>query len=126
MLEDSFANRLKKIMDMKNIKASELSSKTGINKSQISHWLAGTYKAKQDSLTVLADFFDVDEVWLMGFNVPMKSEKRKYDPEEEKLALKNFLTRKGFLNKNEEMTEEDYDKLIEFAKNVFYHFLLFF
>ena len=36
-----------------------------------------TYKAKQDSLTILAEFFDVDETWLMGFDVPMKSERKK-------------------------------------------------
>ncbi len=71
MLEDTFANRLKHIMNLKGIKAVELSQKTNIAKSQISHWLNGTYKAKQDSLTTLADFFDVNEAWLMGFDVPM-------------------------------------------------------
>lgn len=72
MLEDTFANRLKYIMRIKDIKATELSVKTKIAKSQISHWLSGTYKAKQDSLTVLAEFFDVNEAWLMGFDVPMQ------------------------------------------------------
>lgn len=116
MLVDTFANRLRKIMNLKNVKSVELSDKTGISKSQISHWLSGTYKAKQDSLTILAEFFDVDEVWLMGFDVPMKSEKKKYSKEEEYCMLKDVLTRKGFLNENEEMTEEDFNKLIEFAK----------
>ena len=72
MLEDTFANRLQHIMNLRNIKAVELSAKTNISKSQISHWLNGTYKAKQDSLTILADFFDVNEAWLMGFAVPME------------------------------------------------------
>ena len=74
MLEDTFANRLKHIMNIRGIKAVELSQKTNIAKSQISHWLNGTYKAKQDSLTVLADFFDVNEAWLMGFDVPMNKD----------------------------------------------------
>lgn len=116
MLVDTFANRLKKIMDLNNIKAIELSEKTGISKSQISHWISGTYKAKQDSLTLLAEFFDVDEIWLMGFDVPMKSERKKLTEKEEQELLKNILKRKGFLNENEEMTEEDFNKLIEFAK----------
>ena len=71
MLEDTFANRLKTIMRLKGVKASQLSLKTKISESQISHWINGTYKAKQDSLTVLANFFDVSEAWLMGFAVPM-------------------------------------------------------
>lgn len=116
MLVDTFSNRLNKIMTIRNIKPIELSSKTGISKSQISHWLAGTYKAKQDSLTMLAEFFDVDETWLMGFDVPMKSERKKLSKEEEKQLLKEVLTRKGFLDENEEMSEEDFNNLIEFAK----------
>lgn len=71
MLEETFSNRLKTIMKIKGIKATELSIRTNIAKSQISHWLKGTYKAKQDSLTILAEFFDVNEAWLMGFDVPM-------------------------------------------------------
>lgn len=116
MLVDTFANRLSKIMTIRNIKPIELSNKTGIAKSQISHWLAGTYKAKQDSLTVLAEFFNVDETWLMGFDVPMKSERKRLSKEEELELLKDVLTRKGFLDKNENISEEDFNKLIEFAK----------
>ena len=116
MLVDTFANRLSKIMSIRNIKPIDLSNKTGIAKSQISHWLAGTYKAKQDSLTVLAEFFDVDETWLMGFDVPMKSQKKSLSKEEEQELLKDFLTRKGFLDENEDMSEKDFNNLIEFAK----------
>ena len=116
MLVDTFANRLSKIMSIRNVKPIDLSNKTGIAKSQISHWLAGTYKAKQDSLTVLAEFFDVDETWLMGFDVPMKSRKKSLSKEEEQELLKDFLTRKGFLDENEEMSEKDFNNLIEFAK----------
>lgn len=116
MLVDTFANRLNKIMTIRNIKPIELSNKTGIAKSQISHWLAGTYKAKQDSLTILAEFFDVDETWLMGFDVPMKSQRKQLTKEEERELLKEVLTRKGFLDQNEEMSEEDFNNLIEFAK----------
>lgn len=116
MLVDTFANRLNKIMTIRNVKPIELSNKTGISKSQISHWLSGTYKAKQDSLTILAEFFDVDETWLMGFDVPMKGEKKGMSKDEELQLLKSVLKEKGFLNDNEEMTEEDFNKLIEFAK----------
>lgn len=116
MLVDTFANRLSKIMSIRNVKPIDLSNKTGIAKSQISHWLAGTYKAKQDSLTILAEFFDVDETWLMGFDVPMKSRKKSLSKEEEQELLKEFLTRKGFLDENEEMSEKDFNNLIEFAK----------
>lgn len=36
--------------------------------------------------------------------------------ENELKLLKNILTKKGFLNENEEFTEGDFNRLIEFAK----------
>lgn len=69
MLEDTFANRLKKALEMNNMKPVELANKTGINKSLISNYLSGTFKAKQDKLTMMAEVLGVSEGWLMGFDV---------------------------------------------------------
>lgn len=75
----TFANRLKILMSENNIKATELSQKTKISKSQISHWLSGDYKAKNNKIMVLANYFNVNESWLAGYNVPKKiSEKDKF------------------------------------------------
>lgn len=45
-----------------------------------------------------------------------KEEEKQLSEEEEKQMVKEVLQKKGFLNENEEMTEEDFNKLIEFAK----------
>jgi len=42
--------------------------------------------------------------------------KQELSEEQEKEILKNILKKKGFLNENEEMTEHDFNKLINFAK----------
>ncbi len=67
---DTFANRLQKALDKKNMKPIELANKTGLDKSLISNYLSGKYKAKQDKLTIIAKALDVNEVWLMGYDVP--------------------------------------------------------
>ena len=54
MLEDTFANRLKKALDYNNMKPTELAQKTGINKSLISNYLSGNFKAKQDKVNIIA------------------------------------------------------------------------
>ncbi|MBP1040408.1 helix-turn-helix domain-containing protein [Vagococcus sp. BWB3-3] len=59
-------------MDIRNIKAIDLSYKTGIGKSSISQWLSGKYEAKQDKIYILAKVLNVDEAWLMGLDVPME------------------------------------------------------
>ena len=71
MLEDTFANRLKKALDYNNMKPTELAQKTGINKSLISNYLSGNFKAKQDKVNIIAETLNVSEGWLMGFDVDM-------------------------------------------------------
>lgn len=71
MLEDTFANRLKKALDYNNMRPIDLANKTKISKAQICNYLKGTYKAKQDKLYIIAKALDVSEAWLMGYDVDM-------------------------------------------------------
>lgn len=71
-LVDTFTNRLNKAISLRNIKPIELSEKTGIDKSKISSYMSGRYKAKQDGVYLLAHALNVSEVWLMGYDVPME------------------------------------------------------
>lgn len=74
MLEDTFANRLKKALDYNNMRPIDLANKTKISKAQICNYLKGTYKAKQDKLYIIAKALDVSEAWLMGYDVDMGRE----------------------------------------------------
>ena len=71
MLEDTFANRLKKALNYNNMKPTDLANKTGINKSLISNYLSGNFKAKQDKVNIIAETLNVSEGWLMGYDVDM-------------------------------------------------------
>lgn len=71
-LVDTFANRLNTAIRIRNMKPVELSEKTGIDKSKISSYMSGRYKAKQDGVYLLAKALDVNEAWLMGCDIPME------------------------------------------------------
>lgn len=71
MLEDTFANRLKKALDYNNMRPVDLANKTKISKALISNYLKGSYKAKQDKLYIIAEALNVSEAWLMGYDVDM-------------------------------------------------------
>lgn len=71
-MSENFANRLQKAMQIRNLKASELSEKANIPKSAISQYLSGLYEAKQKSIFKLANVLNVSEAWLMGLDVPME------------------------------------------------------
>lgn len=71
-LIDTFSNRLNKAIAIRNIKPIELAEKTGIDKSKISSYMSGRYKARQGGVYLLAKALCVSEAWLMGYDVPME------------------------------------------------------
>ena len=66
--------RMRQALQRKGMKQAELADKTGIDKGQISSYLSGKYKPKQENLSLLAAALDVSEYWLMGLDVPMERE----------------------------------------------------
>lgn len=69
-LVDTFGNRLQTALNNSNMKQVDLVEKTGLDKTLINKYLAGIMKAKQDKLTILAEALNVNEVWLMGYDIP--------------------------------------------------------
>lgn len=67
-----FHIRLQQAMDMRKINQTELCEKTGIPKSAMSQYISGAFKPKQKRTYLLAQALDVDEAWLMGYDVPME------------------------------------------------------
>lgn len=92
-LIDTFANRLTRALSIRNMKPIELAEITKIDKSKISSYMSGRYKAKTDGLKIIADALSVSPVWLMGYDVPMEKEKPNFSslPQEQKeIAERNI------------------------------------
>jgi repressor LexA len=69
---ETFQNRLKEAMRLRDIKQVDLVEKTGLDKTLINKYLSGISNARQQKLTLLADALNVNEVWLMGYDVPIQ------------------------------------------------------
>lgn len=69
---DTIANRIKTALDMRDMKQADLVNITGIGKSSISTYISGEYEPKQKNIYKIAKALDVNEAWLMGYDVPMK------------------------------------------------------
>ncbi len=63
----TFSERLRAAMQNKGYKQSDLAKLTNLDKSLISNYLSGKYKARQDNLYLLAKVLGVSEAWLMGY-----------------------------------------------------------
>ena len=72
MISETFGTRLKKALKLKDMKPSELSKKTGIQLPLISNYLSDRYKPKQDRIYLIAKALNVNEAWLMGFDVTIE------------------------------------------------------
>lgn len=68
---ESFAVRLKYAMNLRGYRAFELAEEMKCSKSLISQYLAGSCKAKQDTIFVISEILKVSPSWLMGLDVPM-------------------------------------------------------
>lgn len=68
---DTIANRIRIALDMRGMKQADLVEKTKIGKSSISTYISGAYEPKQKNIYRIASALNVDEAWLMGFDVPM-------------------------------------------------------
>ena len=66
---DKFSNRLKKALDENNMKPIELADKLKINKGIISNYINDKYKPKYDRITDIARILNVNEAWLMGYDI---------------------------------------------------------
>lgn len=69
-------DRLQYALVLRGKKAVDLANVLKIPKSSISHYLSGTREIKDSRrLGAIANYLDVDEAWLMGYDVPMERKK---------------------------------------------------
>ena len=77
------AERLKEIMDIKNLRQVDLvrlaepvveASGIHLSKSHISQYLSGKSQPRRDILKVMAQALGVNQLWLQGEDVPMEAE----------------------------------------------------
>ena len=66
---NTFQSRLKEALANSGLSQAELARRANIGRNSISDYLKGKYEAKQDKLHSLARVLNVDEGWLMGYEI---------------------------------------------------------
>ena len=66
--------RLNELLGLFEDKPIDMVRKTNLPKSSISLYLSGQRVPRQDKLSIIADAYNIDVAWLMGYDVPIKSE----------------------------------------------------
>lgn len=68
----SCASRIRTGLAARNLSQAELCRMTGIKKSAMSQYFNGGLVPRQDRTFLIARALNVNEAWLMGFDVPME------------------------------------------------------
>ena len=69
----TFPERLRKCLnDKTSITATSLADKIGLSKQAISMYASGSRKPKRPTVKAIAEALNVNEAWLMGYDVPME------------------------------------------------------
>ncbi len=68
----TFSERLKQAMKERNLRAVDLVELTNISKGRISQYVNGTYEAKPKAIYALSIALNVEQAWLVGYDVPME------------------------------------------------------
>lgn len=66
-----FSQRLKMALENKNMKQSRLADILNVDRSYITNWINGKYRANEETKKRIADVLGVSIAWLSGYDVPM-------------------------------------------------------
>jgi transcriptional regulator with XRE-family HTH domain len=108
-------DRLYELLIMNNEKPVDMAKRTDIPKSSLSLYLNGKREPRQNILTKIAMAYDIEEAWLMGFDVPMERKER-FTKENAILDAKisNDPVLKEAIKKYYELNEYDRKLILDF------------
>jgi len=111
--------RLKEALIKRDMTASDLAKKSGINKGSISKYLRGDILPKQSAIDAMARALYVLPSWLMGYDVPMEAvlpftiSVNTYDDGEGSEDLPEILVEYEQLNTKEQEQVMNYIKFLK-------------
>ena len=83
---ESCSKRIAEALKIKGMKQYELCKLANVPKSSLSLYLSGAYEPKQERVYDMAKALNVNEAWLMGYDVPMERQVKKVSPSESNLT----------------------------------------
>lgn len=111
-----FAIRLRKALDLRQMRPIDLAKKSGINKATISEYLKGKYVAKQRNVYELSKALDINPAWLLGYEVDINNswvDNRDSILYEYISILSISETEKELLTKSSMLDEENQKKVLK-------------
>lgn len=100
------------------MKQVDIVEKTGLGKSAVSQYYSGKYEPKQKGIYLIAKALDVNEAWLMGFDVPMERTNIKYPDNILKIEIKRFPLLGSIAAGQPIFADEHFESYVEAGSNI--------
>lgn len=100
----NFSERLAIALENNDMTSTELAQKIGMSKQAISTYATGLRSPKLPATRLIAETLNVDDMWIMGYDVPI--ERKKPVTKNDELVSKLF----------EQLTDENKEKVLELAR----------
>lgn len=108
---EKVGSRLKQARELRHITLEEAGKKVDVHKSTVLRWENGkTEKIKFPVIETLASYYNVNPVWLMGYDVPMEIPKKDSNVRQ---ASHNGINTDGL----DEKDIEEINSFVEYIRN---------
>ena len=98
---ETIRNRIKEGMKMRKINAAQLAKMSGVSEASISNYLNDKVKPKTNNIQKLASALEVNEAWLMGYDVdPDADYDGVFKSDEDQISKQDTSENYGRLYKN--------------------------
>ncbi len=124
MKRENTAIRLKTIMNTRGLRQIDILNLTipyckkydvKMNKSDISQYCSGKTEPNQEKLFILGNALNVNEAWLMGFDVPMERVQKKTDSQQTASPSNEC---KEIINVCEQLSSHNQKKVLTYSKSL--------
>lgn len=113
---DELKNRLTKALSIRNLKPIDLVEITHIPKSAISQYMSGYAKPKQDRIHLISKALNINEAWLLGYNVPMERNSNELSNTENEYEIEIIKMLKNLNDEGKKLVYDYIDTLIASKK----------
>lgn len=99
-------HRIAELLSYLDIKQTDFCKKTGLQKSALSNYLNGDRVPRQNQIAKIADAYNINPAWLMGYDVPMELDIN--EPFEPTNTFEKDWEPNALLNHLVALTDEEY------------------
>ncbi|MBO5138716.1 MAG: helix-turn-helix transcriptional regulator [Bacilli bacterium] len=110
-----FGERLKLVLENRNISQIRLAQELGLTPPAINRWCNNVTEPDNKTIVKIANILNVSTDYLLGNDLNFDSELEKELKEKE--TLKKALKSVGYMNDNEDLKDEELDRLMKFVVN---------